>query len=320
MIVLLSPKWIESDYCRKEYGIFVNEVEDNVDIGEYVAPILAREVAGQIPFLDAAQRKIFHEINERQYKRVLARQFNTLQKDAQSELIEQVADDIVGMVQRLRTIPKSSSRSHRQPRRDPVEFDSQAHNFQRVDFLAAGEVVVGEAVGGGPRPIFAHVSFLPRMYVQVELHPRRVQYTTRTSDLERWGSGRPSQGQRALGKPLSSGVYYIQEWNERNSITVCIDPTDGRSSLGEMPLRPSLEENYLAKIAEARPDIQISGLTARLKVSVDTEGLYFSSSDETVGPSQATAQKLKAVLAVAVEKYRSFEGKLERTIPVAERD
>src|SRR5687767_9024932 len=38
-IVLLSPKWIESTYCRKEYHHFCS-VEASIGVGQYVAPLL----------------------------------------------------------------------------------------------------------------------------------------------------------------------------------------------------------------------------------------------------------------------------------------
>src|SRR3712207_1070134 len=40
LIVLLTPRWLGSDYCRREYRTF-EAVEPNLG-GEFVAPLLAR--------------------------------------------------------------------------------------------------------------------------------------------------------------------------------------------------------------------------------------------------------------------------------------
>lgn len=37
LIVLLTPRWIESEYCRKEYSVF-EEIETSRAVGQYVAP------------------------------------------------------------------------------------------------------------------------------------------------------------------------------------------------------------------------------------------------------------------------------------------
>ena len=39
LIVLLTPRWIDSDFCRKEYLVF-EEVEATRNVGEYIVPIL----------------------------------------------------------------------------------------------------------------------------------------------------------------------------------------------------------------------------------------------------------------------------------------
>jgi hypothetical protein len=46
LIVLFSPSWIGSDYCRKEYLVF-EEVEAGHGDGEFVVPILLRPIDDQ---------------------------------------------------------------------------------------------------------------------------------------------------------------------------------------------------------------------------------------------------------------------------------
>jgi short-subunit dehydrogenase len=43
LILLLNPKWIESDYCRKEYTVF-EQTESSRSSADYVAPILIMDV------------------------------------------------------------------------------------------------------------------------------------------------------------------------------------------------------------------------------------------------------------------------------------
>lgn len=54
-IVLMTPKWFESAYCRKEYQAF-EEVEP--EVGEYVVPLLARPIDRQTENFDQAQKDV----------------------------------------------------------------------------------------------------------------------------------------------------------------------------------------------------------------------------------------------------------------------
>jgi hypothetical protein len=46
MIILLTPRWITSDYCRKEYAIF-REIESSEGTTSLVAPISERRPAAE---------------------------------------------------------------------------------------------------------------------------------------------------------------------------------------------------------------------------------------------------------------------------------
>jgi hypothetical protein len=43
LIVLLTPRWIASEYCRKEFSLF-EELEASRRIGQRVVPVLARPI------------------------------------------------------------------------------------------------------------------------------------------------------------------------------------------------------------------------------------------------------------------------------------
>src|SRR5580693_5684456 len=66
LILLLTPRWIESDYCRREYTVFEG-VEASREIGEYVAPILARPISQQEKHFTPEQKDVHDRIANRQY-------------------------------------------------------------------------------------------------------------------------------------------------------------------------------------------------------------------------------------------------------------
>jgi TIR domain len=79
LIVLVTPSWIQSDFCRKEYLVF-EEVEGAYGGGGYIVPILARSVESQERHLTPAQRLVYESIGGRQYFPMLAADF--LARDA----------------------------------------------------------------------------------------------------------------------------------------------------------------------------------------------------------------------------------------------
>jgi TIR domain len=101
MIVLLTPRWINSDYCRKEYALF-EEAETSRGAGEFVAPILARPLEQQERHLTREQRDILDKIKQRQYFPAKVTDFLRMSKARRNTEIEKIADDIVRMIDRLR--------------------------------------------------------------------------------------------------------------------------------------------------------------------------------------------------------------------------
>src|SRR4051794_28906829 len=57
LILLVTPRWIGSDYCRKEFAIFE---EGELDLGEgaFIAPLLGRSVADEELYLTPEQKNI----------------------------------------------------------------------------------------------------------------------------------------------------------------------------------------------------------------------------------------------------------------------
>jgi hypothetical protein len=102
VIVLLTPRWIESEYCRKEY-IIVEQIESGRGVGDYVAPILARSIEKQEKHLTPNQRDVYERIKSRQYLKAIVTEFLKLKKSERDSLIDKLADDLEGMVERRRT-------------------------------------------------------------------------------------------------------------------------------------------------------------------------------------------------------------------------
>jgi tetratricopeptide (TPR) repeat protein len=99
--VLLTPRWIGSEFCRKEYRTF-EEVEPSLGNGEYVAPFLVRPLATQEPHFTDEQRNVWTCLRDRQFKPVNAVDFLKLDEDERTALIDQLADEIESMLDRRR--------------------------------------------------------------------------------------------------------------------------------------------------------------------------------------------------------------------------
>jgi TIR domain len=105
-IVLLTPKWISSDYCRKEFEAF-EKIEAARKSGGYVIPIYARDIERQARFLEIEQRELLHRLKRIQYQQLIPKQFARLSDHERIELIEGVADPISDMLDRLRDKAKT---------------------------------------------------------------------------------------------------------------------------------------------------------------------------------------------------------------------
>jgi hypothetical protein len=100
-IILLTPKWISSDYCRNEFETF-RKAESARNSGRYVIPIYARDIEGQARYLESDQKELYDRIKRIQYQQVIPRTFAQLSNDERIGLIESVADPICAMLDRLR--------------------------------------------------------------------------------------------------------------------------------------------------------------------------------------------------------------------------
>ena len=105
LIVLLTPRWLTSDYCRKEYAIF-QEIEAAAGDVQLVAPISVRPLDRQRERFEPEPGEVYDSLRRRQYFELLAPLFLTLEADQRSIQIEKIADDIEGYWKGAVTFPR----------------------------------------------------------------------------------------------------------------------------------------------------------------------------------------------------------------------
>jgi TIR domain len=320
LIVALTPRWVESDACRKEYTIF-EEVEAEREVGDYVAPILARTTQNQAKHFTEEQSAVYEQIRARQYQSFLAVDFINLTQGEQIALIDKVADDIVGMIDRLRDLPQLPRKRYRPTARPRAraEYDSKAQNFERVDFVKDAEVVLGREVAG-QRDVLAGVSFEERLYVQAA--KGRIEFGIRRAFLSITDEGSHQLSKIDELRGADRTRYYTTLQDAPEAITVCIDPPPGKSSLAELPLPPATGENFLSKIATGTAELKPTQIKAELLVSLDAEGLYLADG-RSLSPRAEAA--IKSIMEVATAKLArgknqtiDTNGLFRRKLPVRE--
>ena len=104
LIVMLSPKWLESDYCRKEYLIF-QEVEKSLPKAEYVFPLLVYGIEREREFLVGDQPAVFDSLMARQFKKTLAKDFLLMAPNQISAQVAALAEEMRDSIDLLRRQP-----------------------------------------------------------------------------------------------------------------------------------------------------------------------------------------------------------------------
>jgi hypothetical protein len=97
-----------------------------------------------------------------------------------------------------------------------------------------------------------------------------------------------------------TNLYYTALHEAPDAITVCIDPPSGKSSLAELPLPPSRNENLLSQVAIASPEVKASEIRGELSVSFNVEGLFVFGYKNDMAPRSEAA--IKAIMAVVRTK------------------
>jgi hypothetical protein len=319
-IALMTPKWFESAYCRKEYRVF-ETVETGAVVGEYVVPLLAHAMDNQIRNFTPEQRETYADLNKRQYKKTIAANFRGLTEDQREVFVDKIAEDVEGMIERLRN-GSVARMSTARARKRAFEFGANPHNYPKYDFVTASEVLVEPRKGSEPRGVFVHLGFLERLYVKTKDDSARIEFSVRRAYLSiddgHAGQLAPNPGWAHFRQ--SESVYYVKDTAAPQAITTCINQKDGQTGLSDLPLPPAENENFLSMPAIAAPDADIGNIRAELTVSLCPEGLFIAGEDSRK-PSAAFDKKIAAIVSVFAERSESARnsGLIRRAIPVGEK-
>jgi hypothetical protein len=330
LLVLLTPRWLGSPNCLKEYSIFeeVEAARGTSDFSPgYVATILVRSVEKEVENLTPMQINCFNSLKERQYQRLVAEQFLSFPKTKRIKIIDQIADDICGIVERRRTTSPQSKTNEigvRQRSTSKPEFDLRAFNYDEVDFVSNAEVIL-DRQKVGQYAVYAQIDFIRRLYVQAE--HGRVEFGVRRAYLQiaNEGPGDLTKVQELKGGAKEGAIYGIPPNAPPNTIGVFIDAPLDRSSLAEIAIPPIGPDNYLSKVAAASDEVEANWLQAELRVSLNTEGLFLGNTGRRILSSRAELSIkaiINAVMAkVADSKEQTFEGtnRLRRKLRVISR-
>lgn len=320
MIVLMTPRWIESDYCRREFLTF-EETEASRPYGEFVAPLLARQMDDQKRYFTPDQQTVYHKLSGRQYYKVIATDFVKLTKPKRIEIVDNIADDIVGMIERLRQLPPTGEKPLRARSNSAArELDRRAMNFEEVGVVSSEDVVLGPTQEGKGRVVSAQISFHERLFVEGE--QGRVEFSVRRAYLtiSAKSGDRISQLDEFKDYAKSHGARYVIFDSRSNAVSVCMDPIPGQSGLAELALPPSKGQNRLADIAAVEGGATPNQLTAELLIALSPDGLFLP--DERKDRlTPAMRKKIAAIINVAAcrDPFTFKSKRLHRVIEVRER-
>jgi hypothetical protein len=296
LIVLMSPRWLDSEFCRKEFTTF-EEVETERKVGPYILPILWRDIDPEKHEFNEEETAVLQRLQTRQQKPALAKDVATATKTKRIKLIKEIAEDIAGMVLRLQKVAS-------QPATAPVarprsrSADLNAHNFEDYQFARNAEVTIKPS--DDEQRVFAQIDFHERMYI--ESASGRVEFGVRRAILEVQNKG-PGKLARAdyLRGNRGQASYYLAPRAEHDSIAVSINAQD-RPSLGELALPPGPGDNYWSLIAVATPEVQPAKVEAAVAVSLSAEGIWLA--DAATAKLQRRKQsQIEAILRVAAERH-----------------
>jgi len=320
LIVLLTPQWISSDYCRKEYSFF-EKIEALRQVVEYVAPILARTLDQQEKYFTPDQRDIYASIRRRQFFKAV--DFLKLTRARRNVEIENMADDIAGMIDRRRQLEITPAPAVPLYRHTPIarakEFSARAENYAEVDFVRSAEVRVDSAQSDCERGIYAQVDFVEHLFIKADRAD--IQFGIRRAILSIAG-GDPAQLKQFDGFRLQdvhrAGYVSLQDLPEAISVAMYASP--GRA-LAELALPPTNNDNYWSCIATVVQEVSKDQLRAELRVWFSPHGLQLSD-DTSQHLSQTTKRKIEAIIGVAIAKHECLQhdGRICRLLPIRERN
>lgn len=311
LIILLSPKWLESENCKKELAAF----SDREKQFEHILPVLIRPLGEQARYLDEDTRNIYDRLSRLQYFKVLAQDFSPRRRSERLAVIDRLADDVMGSVERIQSSKRGTGEAL--PPAHPGRTrngESRAKNFEDVDLISSAEVAIDSPREGGSRPVSAQVSFVERLYIQSQT--ARFEFGVRRAYVSIWSDNaeslRPTETIRASSN-------FVALHGRPGAISLCLEPQAGRSTLADLTLPVVGNENYFSHVGDLDSTVGIARVHATVRVSLSSEGLQMLGEQRET--PRALRQKLEAIMNAAVSKAGLARGAttLYRAIEVRER-
>jgi hypothetical protein len=233
-------------------------------------------------------------------------------------LIDKLADDIEGIIERIRTLidtprtPKPSSVTQK-------EFHGVPHSYSDVDFISDADVIVKRKEQGRVH-IFCQVDFIERLFVQSR--NGRIEFGVRRAylSLETDQTGRLHKTQDRY-RTRSPRAYYVNMHEAKpGAITICMEPS-GKASLTELSVPVAEGENRYGLLASADGHLGADNLFAELTVSLIPTDLMLVG-ERAGGLSASARAKIEAIMTVAATKAESqiVNGRIKRTLEITEGD
>lgn len=313
--VLLTPSWISSDYCLREFSFFEG-VERRRGLGPHIVPILWWDSAshGQFAYLNKRQERIYRSLLSRHYV-AIDDDLLSWPAEKRGEALGSIVRATVGIVERFRTSPALlAPPSVNEPATPKRDLRREPHRFDKIDIVRDAEVSVATLPGGHSSSIWGQVSFVDRLYLDVG--STRVEFGLNRAFLnltvDEGVELTPAIGLRAsLGAP----AYFLQSFEASRGLLICMDPVAAGVTLSNQCLPSTDGHNFMSKVAVANAPLEPSQVSATLQFSFGDVSIFGHDSAAQPPPQSPV---LKSILATAARKY-SFKGKsgaYERKIPI----
>lgn len=315
-ICLTSPRWYASDFCLREYARFLNR-EPVEAVQDFILPLIGRDSASQLHHFNDDQAKAYASVQARQYRPFPIDDFKR-SVAARARMIEMVADDLTGMVERLRLLARAEAAPlAARPKRAQqlFEFDVRAHNIKRNGFLARSEILLRRSSDLAKQEVMAHVGFLNKLFIDTKLG--RIEFSVRRAFLTlATPQGRPLEPQREWGhSPATDTCYYVSFADQPDALSICINPGSA-DYLADLPLPAAKGDNFYSRIAFASADLHPHEVSAKVTVSLSIEGLCLAGSEGSRVPA-STLRKLSAVVEAYLEKgAEGFDSVMQEPVAV----
>lgn len=311
LIVLVSPSWIMSAYCAKEFREFL---EFEKDPKEFILPIIIRPTREKLKYLSKAEVALHDKLGERQFRSLFASRFHEMSPSQREVSIDRLAHDIAHMMEALADAdapPPQKSRAVKSARR---EFTSKAQDFTRIDYLTSADVIV-RSEEDGVKSILAQADFQERLYVSTEF--AHVIFGIRRAYLTIYGRAEAKLSRVIASQGELQGPAYAALLDSPpGAISICIDPQGNQETLGPLSLPVSPGENRLSKIANANGYASADTIEAELQISLSTVDLRIEGEDSE--SAKSLHRKIGAIIDAAARRELESGGLIRRRIGVSE--